>query len=336
MLAIALRIIKQMKNNKRAIALMLFAPIIVLSFMYLIFSEPNYEPYIATVDMPAQVNAALEEQLSFVVQIKDEPDVILESRLYDAVLYTQDGKMTLKMYESDSTKTKKITKMVTTALQSLNSDVQGLEISFLYVDAEQSVFDSLGFAFLGIFSFMFVFLIVGISFIKERTLGTMERFMLAPVSRYSVVAGFILGFGFFAAIQSVLVVLYAKYVLRLSILGSFWAVILIMVLLSLVAVATGALVSLFADNEFRVVQFTLIAIVPQVFFSGIIPVDTLPYHLDKLAYFMPVYYACGALNEVMVKGAGFSELLFYYNGLLLFVLILFLMNVLLLKKYRKI
>jgi len=76
--------------------------------------------------------------------------------------------------------------------------------------------------------------------------------------------------------------------------------ILIMILLAFTAVSTGTLISIFANNEFQVVQFIPIIIIPQIFFSGLIPIDTLPFHLEILSYIMPVYYGCTALHNVMV------------------------------------
>lgn len=338
MLAIAMRIIKQMKSRKRLLAAVLIAPALVLTFTYMIFSVPDFDLYIATVEVPEQLNEALVGEFTAVMKLQGETDATLGNKYVDAVIYMQDGKIVLKMYEPDNIKngkSAKITEKVTRALKSANPNQQELEISFLYGDAGQSLFDSLGFAFLGIFSFVSVFLLTAASLIKERTSGTMERLMLSPVSRYGVVAGFMLGYGFFAAIQNILTVFYAKYVLHLAITGSFWNVVLIMMLLSLSAVALGFLVSLLSSNEFHVMQFIPLIIIPQVFFSGIVPVDMLSYNLDKLAYLTPVYFACGALKEVMLKGAGFAQLLLYYEALLLFVLILIIINVLMLRKYRK-
>ena len=336
MVAIILRIIKQMVNDKRSLALILFAPILILSFMYLIFGEPNYTPKLAAIGVPEKITKAIENGGADIIKSEEDIDTLLKDRKVDAVLYIKEGKMSLKMYEPNSIKTSKITKVISTAMESLNPNAQKLDISFLYGNAEGSTFDSLAYAFLSIFSFMFVFLISGISFIRERTLGTMERFMLAPISRHEVVLGFILGFGFFAVLQSILLVVFIKYALGVTILGPLGGVVLIMVLLSFVAVSLGAVVSVFANNEFQVVQFIPVVIVPQIFFSGLIPVDTLPYGLNKLAYIMPVYYASSSLNEIMVKGSDVLGVLPYCIYLLVFILVLYIGNVVLLKKYRTI
>jgi len=124
--------------------------------------------------------------------------------------------------------------------------------------------------------------------------------MLTPIKRYEVVSGLLLGFEIFAVIQSTVVVLYCQYVLHMQFTGFLMLCILIMILLAFTAVSTGTLISIFANNEFQVVQFIPIIIIPQIFFSGLIPIDTLPFHLEILSYIMPVYYGCTALHNVMV------------------------------------
>jgi ABC-2 type transport system permease protein len=55
-------------------------------------------------------------------------------------------------------------------------------------------------------------------------------------------------------------------------------------------------------------QFIPIVVIPQIFFSGLLAIDTLPYDLGKLAYIMPVHYGCIALKDIMPKGYGINEI----------------------------
>lgn len=98
-----------------------------------------------------------------------------------------------------------------------------LNEEFLYGAVGDSMFNSLGYMMLGVISFFFVFVVAGISFVRERTTQTMEWLMTTPVRRCEVVLGYTLGFGFFAVLQSVMLLLYACWVLGLTIAGSVWA-----------------------------------------------------------------------------------------------------------------
>ena len=208
-------------------------------------------------------------------------------------------------------------------------------MSFVYGKSNDTMFNSLGYVLIGFLSFFFVFIISGMSFVRERTTGTMERLMLTPISRVALVAGYTIGYGIFAALQSALIILFTKYVLHMEYAGSVLLAILIMVLLSFTAVLVGALVSIFANSEFQVMQFIPVVIIPQFFFSGLIPIDTLPYGLGKLAYIMPIYYGCSGLKEVLIKGSGIEGIWSYLAMLSAFIIVLFIINTEALRKYRR-
>lgn len=59
--------------------------------------------------------------------------------------------------------------------------------------------------------------------------------------------------------------------------GSIGYVLLVTLLLSLTALTLGTLISAFANNEFQMIQFIPIVIVPQIFFfSGLFRLENMP------------------------------------------------------------
>ena len=70
----------------------------------------------------------------------------------------------------------------------------------------------------------FGFLITGISFLRERTQGTLERLMVAPVSRMDIVAGYLLGLLLFALLQTLIMFFYMVYVLNVTYHGQLWEI----------------------------------------------------------------------------------------------------------------
>jgi ABC-2 type transport system permease protein len=204
----------------------------------------------------------------------------------------------------------------------------------VYGSADDSTFDSLGYIFPGVFTFFFVFIISGMTLVRERSGGTLERLMMTPIRRFEVIMGYSMGIGVFAAVQAVVIVCYTIYVLRLESLGSVALIILAMMLLAFTAVSFGALISIFATTEFQIVQFIPVVVVPQVFFSGIIPLDTIPYGLGNLCYIMPMYYGCRAMKEIAVYGYGLQEIWPFLAALACYALALGVLNTLALKKYR--
>jgi ABC-2 type transport system permease protein len=148
--------------------------------------------------------------------------------------------------------------------------------------------------------------------------------------------GYTLGFGVFAMLQSVILLCYVRFVLQMTITGSIVAAGFVMIMMSMSAVCIGAFCSIFANNEFQMMQFIPVVVIPQIFFSGLISLDTLPYHLGILSKIMPVYYACNALKDITIKGAGLDGVIPDILALLLFICLFFVLNIFALKKYRRI
>lgn len=349
MRGLVIRILRQMGNDKRTLALMIIAPILILSLLYLLLGEGSYVPKIAvSKDFPAPLLEALtlqdaevtvlsyrtDEILTPGTDTAEEADRLLKDKTADAVVTAASDGIHVRMLEAGSSKAASITSALKKAAAVMNPS-SSMNLSYVYGEDNSTTFNSLGYILLGVLSFFFVFIISGISFVRERETGTLERLMAAPIRRVSVVGGYTAGFGILSAIQSALMILFSRYVLGMEFEGSVWLSILIMVLLAFSAVSIGAFVSIFANNEFQVMQFIPLVVVPQMFFSGLITIDTLPYGLGKISYFMPIYYGCSALEKVLIKGFGMEEVWKDLCMLLLFIFVFFILNVLALKKYRK-
>ena len=175
-------------------------------------------------------------------------------------------------------------------------------------------------AIVGFFAYFFVYILTGVSFLRERTGGTLERLMATPVTRGEVVLGYTLGFGLFATIQVAVLMLWALGTLHVPALGPLPAfsvglgvavngspllAFLVVVLLAVGAVSLGIFLSTFARTELQVIQFIPIVLAPQFLLSGVLfPVSTLPSILQPLVRIMPLNYAVDGLRQVFIRGAG--------------------------------
>jgi ABC-2 type transport system permease protein len=174
-------------------------------------------------------------------------------------------------------------------------------------------------AIVGFFAYFFVYILTGVSFLRERTGGTLERLMATPVTRGEVVLGYTLGFGLFATIQVAVLMLWALGTLHVPALGPLPAfsiglgvavngspllAFLVVVLLAVGAVSLGIFLSTFARTELQIIQFIPIVLAPQFLLSGVLfPVSTLPSILQPLVAIMPLNYAVDGLRQVFIRGA---------------------------------
>ncbi|MFT8337636.1 ABC transporter permease [Schleiferilactobacillus harbinensis] len=207
---------------------------------------------------------------------------------------------------------------------------------YLYGSSDSTYFDTLLPIMMGFVVFFFVFLISGIALLKERTTGTLYRLLATPVKRGEIISGYLAGYGAFALVQTLLVVLYTIFVFKVQIIGSIWNVLLINILLAAVALTMGLFISTFASSEFQMMQFIPIVVIPQIFFSGIIPVSTMPNWLQAIAHIMPLYYGATSMSNVVEKGASLASIAPSLLILLMFVAGFLMLNLVTMRKYRNV
>ena len=334
-----MRVIRQMRGDKRTLGLILFAPLLMFTLIFFLLTDSNYVPTIAVNQsaLPAQTVAALENQDVQLVDLEllnydSENQLLLDDKTIDMVV-TRNG-LTIDTYMLEpSVKSAQAIKALQTAVSSLSQQMMTIQSHVLYNDGA-STFQSLGFVFLSFLSFFFVFVISGMTLVRERTGGTLERLLMTPVKRWQVMTGYTLGYGVFAALQSVLVVVFVLFVLQLPCAGNVGLIFAIMLLNAMTAVLFGAMASIMAATEMQVAQMIPVLVVPQVFFCGLIPLDTIPFGLGNIGYITPVYYSAEAIRRVMIEGAGFSGIWPQMLALVGFIALLLTVNTLALKKFR--
>ncbi|KGL39438.1 ABC transporter permease [Listeria newyorkensis] len=385
-MAIVKRIANQFRRDKRTLALMFIAPLILITLINYLFDGDTVKPKIGVEGVSSSMVTQLKDTDMSVKQYSSVGDVkgTIKSDGLDAFVKQDGADVMLTFENSDPGVSKQIQMKLQAALMAEQKDAMkqlgvsmqeasakiqqslagiakqyaaqtgqqldipavnlkipeqqqlSIDTAYIYGDADTTFFDTIGPIFIGFFVFFFVFLIAGISFLRERTTGTLERLMATPIKRWELETGYLLGFGIFALAQSIIVALYSIHVLDMVQMGSIWYVLLITLMLAMVALTLGILLSTFANNEFQIVQFIPIVIVPQVLFCGIFPLEGMADWLQWIAHIMPLYYGADALTSIMVKGEGFSGFATDFYILVGFALVFMILNIFALKKYRKI
>ncbi|MGF2942667.1 ABC transporter permease [Enterococcus xiangfangensis] len=357
--AVLTRVLKELIRDKRTLALMLIAPILILSLMNIVF-DSNSETKV-TIGIDDTVPSTLANNFpADKVEIKSYPkkttirDMIEKDDL--TAFITLDNSAVKVTYENEDPgntasikamiqnilTTSKIKEM-SQALQKSAANAQPIAVqklhiknSYVYGGANSTFFDKIFPILIGFFIFFFVFLISGIALLKERTSGTLERLLATPIKRSEIVLGYLASYGLFAIVQTFVISLFSVYVLDLHIAGNLIWVIITNILIALTALSIGIFVSTFASSEFQMIQFIPLVVIPQIFFSGLISLDTMAPWARYLSYIFPLSYGGDALTAIMIKGQGWETIKFDLLILILFITGFTLLNITGLKKYRKV
>lgn len=183
-----------------------------------------------------------------------------------------------------------------------------VEVRSLHGGDDLDTLDLFGGPFIGLLLFFLVYVVTSVSFLRERSMGTLERLMASPLRRTEIVVGYMLGFTLVALVQAAEVLGFGLVVLDLYNAGSVWLIFGIEALLALGAINLGIFLSTFARNEFQAVQFIPLVVVPQVLLSGLlVPVESEPEWLQVVSNVLPLTYAVEGLREVMLRGADLAS-----------------------------
>ena len=338
--ALVIRILRQIIRDKRTMGLLIIAPILVLTMLHLVFNGDEYQPKVGLVDVPDSIKSKMELDDATITEYERETEANkdLSDQKIDGFVRFDSKAHSIVLEGSDPSVNGATIKWIQAALKPLqgNGAASELDIDYLHGSGNMGQFDYFGPVLLGFFIFFFVFLIAGVSFLRERTTGTLERLLSSPLRKWEIVIGYVIGFGIFTMIQATIIATYAIYVLGMLMEGAFGYVMLITLLLSLTALTLGILLSAFANNELQMIQFIPIIVVPQIFFSGLFNLETISEWLSWIGPITPLYYAADALRDVMVRGYGWDEIYLNLLALAGFSLLFMILNIIALRKYRKI
>ena len=357
-IAIAKKVIKELLRDKRTLAMMFVAPVFIMWLMNLMFSaSTTVNVKLATQDLPTGLITKMDE-LDHVdietYQDLDQAKEALANEKVDAVISYKDGEYQVDYANTDASKTSMIRQVLRTSIASegtdqllsrvkqafpqLKLDAKAPEIkeSYQYGDKNTGFFARMIPILISFVVFFFVFLISGMALLKERTSGTLDRLLATPVKRSEIVYGYMLSYGIIAIFQTAVVVLAAIWLLDVEVVGNILNVIIVNVVLALVALAFGILLSTLAKSEFQMMQFIPLVIMPQLFFSGIIPLSSMGEWALTVGKFLPLTYSGDAISQIILYGHNLGDILSNLGVLMVFLIILTILNIVGLRRYRKV
>ena len=347
--AVFVRIVAQFRRDKRTLALLFAAPLAIIALLgWVLSSSSSSSVRLAVVNEASQQVVGQAAAVKIEDALAGQPSIVLDRSVTDDAAARQALKdktldMVIVVPPDFSLQSRRLDILtlglnpageasslpaVQKALLSELADQAGavlptIDRTTVYGSPDATQLDTLAPVVVGFFVYFFVFILTGISFLRERIGGTLERLLATPVSRAEIVLGYSLGFGFFATLQIALVLAFVigrvtvpaigpmpeiGIGLGVKTIGNPLIAYLLVLVLGLGAVSLGIFLSTFARSEFQILQFIPIVIVPQGLLGGFFwPIEQLPSLLQPVARILPVTYAIDGLRQVMIAGADLSS-----------------------------
>jgi ABC-2 type transport system permease protein len=333
--AITRRILQQFRRDHRTLALLFLAPLVILGLLDFLLRGGGSAPAMGVVNSDrGPLGAAVATQLERSPEVRASGMdlataesrleggsiagyVVLPADFSSRALQDRVIAPELHLEGSQPNDSRAVAEALNRSLLGAVTSLPGaaaavprvqVRVSYRYGGPSLDTLDYFGGAFIGLIVFFLVFVVTCVSFLRERSQGTLERLMASPLRRSEIVVGYMLGFTVLALAQCAEVLLFALYVLKVHNAGSVFLIFAVETLLALSAVNLGIFLSMFARTEFQAVQFIPLVLAPQFLLGGVLfPVSGEPRWLQAISNVLPLTYAVDGLRNVMLKGAGLDS-----------------------------
>lgn len=167
-------------------------------------------------------------------------------------------------------------------------------------------------------------IITSLGVVKERQAGTMEQLAVMPLRPSDVFIGKISPYFLVASVDLVVVLVVGTVLFDVPFAGDVWVLALGSLLFLFVTLGLGVLISSVSENQGQAIQLALMTLLPQVLLSGLIfPLSSMAPAVRWIGYLLPLTYFNLVAQGVMLRGASFTELLFPLGLLLILGAVIF-------------
>jgi ABC-2 type transport system permease protein len=186
---------------------------------------------------------------------------------------------------------------------------------------------------LGVVLTMTMVIITALAITRERERGTMENLLATPVRPFEVMVGKILPYIAVGYIQVTLILIAARFIFHVPMVGSLALVYAVAFLFIAANLAVGITFSTLAKNQLQAVQMAFFFFLPSILLSGFMfPFRGMPEWAQWVGTCLPLTHFLRIVRGILLKGNGPLEIAPEMWPLLLFLTVAMAVGV---KRYRQ-
>jgi len=150
----------------------------------------------------------------------------------------------------------------------------------------------------------------GMNIVREKEMGTLEQINVTPVKKYQFIIGklfpfWVIGFGLLS-----IGLIISKVLFNVPMIGSIGLLYFFTAFYLLVILGMGFFISNFTDTQQQAMFIAWFFMVIFILMSGLFtPIESMPEWAQMLTEFNPIKYFVEVMRMVMLKGAGFTDIL---------------------------
>jgi ABC-2 type transport system permease protein len=163
---------------------------------------------------------------------------------------------------------------------------------------------------IGVVLTMTMIMMTALAMTRERERGTMENLLATPVRPGEVMAGKIIPYIIVGYGQVAIILLAAKLLFGVPIVGSLVLLSVVLVLFMAANLAVGFTFSTLARNQMQAMQMTFFFFLPSMLLSGFMfPFRGMPEWAQWLGEVLPLTHFLRVVRGILLKGNGTAEIL---------------------------
>lgn len=144
----------------------------------------------------------------------------------------------------------------------------------------------------------------GFNIVEFRRKGILKRLFVTPIQPKDFIASIVVARTGIVLIQLTVLILFAVFVLDVSIIGNFAAFYLVVLLGTFVFLNIGFCLGSIAKTQQAIGALGNIVIFPQIFLSGIFyPIESMPELVQPIAKVLPLSFVSSGLRDIANEGA---------------------------------
>ena len=167
-------------------------------------------------------------------------------------------------------------------------------------------------AIMGMLLMLVCAIMTSISIVREKERGTMEVLLVSPARPLMIIIAKAVPYLVLAFCILIVILLMARFVLGVPLVGSLFWIFLISTIYILLALSLGLLVSNVAQTQLvALLMSAMVLLMPIVMLSGMIfPIESMPKILQWISAIVPTRYYISAMRKLMIMGVGVEQVLF--------------------------
>jgi ABC-2 type transport system permease protein len=319
MWAMIVKEFRQMRRDRRTLAMLIALPVLLLIvFGYAanfdvtsidtVVVGPRAEAVAAHLPAPFTIRETLPEatRVDAVARLRDGREVVAIVADGKLPLFLMDGSELFASRTALTAIAKLTPRLQTAGFLPAGTTAQAAQVLF-NPDLKTSVILIPALAGL-ILSFVGT-MITSVGVVRERQEGTLDQLAVMPLKPRDVFVGKIAPYFMVACVDLMIVVIVGTVLFGVPFAGSVPVFALGALLFLLATLGIGVLISGVSQNQAQAMQLSLLIQLPQITLSGLVfPLASMPWAVRWISYVLPLSYFIQIARGVMVRGASIAAL----------------------------